>query len=56
MSKIALLRITSFQFLFIMGLAVGIGLAFAVDTDNDGMSDLYEEFFQLNPTNSADSS
>jgi len=31
-----------------------VGLAFAVDTDQDGMSDLYEDFFGLNYTNSAD--
>ncbi|MBN2162432.1 MAG: hypothetical protein JW713_05775 [Pontiellaceae bacterium] len=28
--------------------------ALCVDTDHDGMGDLYEEFFNLNPTNSAD--
>ncbi len=54
MSKIALLKTKSFQFTFIIALAMGIGFAFAIDTDNDGMSDLYENFFQLNPTNSVD--
>jgi len=29
-------------------------LTWAVDTDGDGMSDSYEVFFQLNPTNAAD--
>ena len=28
--------------------------ALCVDTDHDGMGDLYEDFFNLNPTNSAD--
>lgn len=41
----------SLVFLFV---AVLVGIAFAVDSDNDGMSDLYEEFFNLNPTNSVD--
>ena len=54
MSKIALLKTKSFQFTFIIAFAMGIGFSFAIDTDNDGMSDLYENFFQLNPTNSVD--
>lgn len=54
MSKIALLRTKSFQSMLVITLVAGLGIAFAVDTDNDGMSDLYENFFQLNPTNAAD--
>jgi len=54
MSKIALFKTKSFQIIFIIALAVGIGIAIAVDTDNDGMSDAYENFFNLNPTNSTD--
>ena len=54
MLKIALFRAKLFQSIFIIALALGIGISFAVDTDNDGMSDLYENLFQLNPTNSTD--
>lgn len=41
-----------FQSIFLT--ACLLGIAFAVDTDNDGMSDLYENFFKLNSTNSND--
>jgi len=44
-------RVFSFVFTSIVFL---LGIAFAADSDNDGMSDLYENFFTLNPTNSAD--
>jgi hypothetical protein len=44
MSKIALLRTKSFQSMLVITLVAGLGIAFAVDTDNDGMSDLYENF------------
>ncbi|MCF7863261.1 MAG: hypothetical protein K9L89_00545, partial [Kiritimatiellales bacterium] len=54
MSKLALFRTKSFQLFFIFVLIVGIGIVLAVDTDNDGMSDQYENFFKLNPTNSMD--
>ncbi|MDF7801465.1 hypothetical protein P4C99_18455, partial [Pontiellaceae bacterium B1224] len=54
MSKIALLKTKSFRLLFVIAIFAGIGFAFAVDTDNDGMSDLYEEFFKLDPTSSTD--
>lgn len=40
--------------LVILFVAVLVGIAFAVDSDNDGMSDIYEEFFNLNSTNSVD--
>jgi len=40
-----------------LGLVVTVTLwALAVDTDSDGMSDDYELFFGLNPTNAADAS
>jgi hypothetical protein len=54
MSKIALFRMKSFQMLVVVALIVGGGIAFAVDTDNDGMSDAYEAFFKLNATNALD--
>jgi len=54
MSKIALFKTKSFQVIFFIAIAVGVGIAIAVDTDNDGMSDAYENFFNLNPTNSTD--
>ena len=54
MSKIALFRSKWFQFLFVISLIVGVSVSFAIDTDNDGMSDLYENFFKLNATNNTD--
>jgi hypothetical protein len=54
MSKITLFRTKSFLFLFIVALGVGGEIAVAVDTDNDGMNDAYENFFHLNPTNAVD--
>lgn len=35
-------------------LVVAVAAVLAVDSDNDGMSDLYESFFGLNVTNSLD--
>lgn len=54
MPKIALFRTKLFQVFFIIAMVVGIGISFAIDSDNDGMSDLYENFFKLSPTNSQD--
>ena len=54
MPKIPIFRNKSFQIMFLLTLLVGIVMAFAVDTDNDGMSDVYENFFKLNPTNDTD--
>ncbi|HKL21121.1 MAG TPA: hypothetical protein VJ904_04905, partial [Tichowtungia sp.] len=54
MPKIAIFKTKSFQILFLLTLLIGIGAAIATDNDNDGMIDLYENFFRLNPTNSTD--
>ena len=54
MPKLDLIRTKAFQFLVFSCLLIGVGLAVAVDSDNDGMSDLYENFFKLNATNATD--
>ncbi len=54
MSKIALLRTKLFQLIFSIALILGITIAFAIDSDNDGMSDLYEKFFKLDATDASD--
>jgi hypothetical protein len=54
MPKIALFRTKLFQLLFAVATVIGVSISFAIDSDNDGMSDLYEGFFKLNPTNAVD--
>jgi len=54
MSKIHLLRNKRFYGVFAVALSLGIGIAFAIDSDNDGMSDLYETFFKLNASDASD--
>ncbi|MDF7808818.1 lectin-like protein [Pontiellaceae bacterium B12219] len=54
MPKIALFRTRLFQLLFAAAFIIGVSISFAIDSDNDGMSDLYESFFRLNATNSTD--
>ena len=54
MSRIALFRMKWFQVLFIGMSLLCVGLAVAIDTDNDGMSDIYENLFGLNITNAVD--
>ncbi|MDF7800532.1 hypothetical protein P4C99_13725, partial [Pontiellaceae bacterium B1224] len=54
MSKIALFRTKLFQLLFAIALVIGVGISFGIDSDNDGMSDVYEKFFQLDSDDAAD--
>ncbi len=54
MSKLDLIRTKRFQLFLVTCLLTGVGFAVAVDSDNDGMSDLYEQFFKLNATNAMD--
>ncbi|MBN2162691.1 MAG: hypothetical protein JXR25_06630 [Pontiellaceae bacterium] len=54
MSRIALLKMKSFHILIGIILIVGAGMAIAVDSDGDGMSDVYSRFFRIDPSSGMD--
>jgi hypothetical protein len=56
MPKIALFRTKLFQLLFAVATVIGVSISFAIDSDNDGMSDLYETIFKLNSEDASDAS